>query len=132
MSSPFKILLLDDDEFTHLFFKRITGAFPYIEVRSFQKTEEARAALEKERFDFLIVDFVLPWTDGPEFLSSVKNFTEQGTQIYFLTGAHEKLVKKRVQECGCRYDGIVSKDDLDVWLKEKCKSLDAGVSGGQS
>ncbi len=79
-----KVLLVDDEEdFRQIMTERMTARG--IEVTTASSAQEALAKIEKESFDAVILDFMMPEMDGVQALKNLRA-KQPELQIILLTG----------------------------------------------
>lgn len=122
MGKKYRILLLDDDDFTHMFFERMIADYEQVEAVCCSRPEEAKKALADGEFNMLVTDYYMPGIEGPEFLSSLGGLPDH-TKVFLLTGADPEVVSRSAAKHQCVYNGIVSKNDLKKWLLDVCASV---------
>jgi PAS domain S-box-containing protein len=107
----YRILLIEDDKLDQTAFKRLVEEenLPY-DWSIADSISEAKSTLSSERFDVIIVDFMLG--DGTAFdvMELVKN-----TPIIFITGAGDEEIAVKAQRAGA-YDYLI-KDSEQNYLK---------------
>ena len=81
---PIKILLAEDDNAMRTYLERALTNAGY-EVRSVDRGTNAVPWLEKERFDLLLSDIVMPEMDGIELAQHCAEVSPQ-TKVMFITG----------------------------------------------
>lgn len=96
----YKILLVEDDELDQTAFKRLleTENLPY-ECTVASSVSQARDALNAQRFDIVISDYMLGDGTALDILESVKN-----TPFIFVTGVGDEELAVKVMKAGaCDY-----------------------------
>ncbi|ATB29374.1 sensor histidine kinase [Melittangium boletus] len=94
-----RVLIVDDSPADRLMAVRVLKrAFPGIHLEEVSEEAEWHRALTLERFDAVLVDFMLPWTTGLELLHDAQR-TWPGIPVLMLTGtAKEWQALEAVQE----------------------------------
>ncbi|MDE2112076.1 MAG: response regulator [Alphaproteobacteria bacterium] len=73
MSKPSKVLVVDDDDVVRLSYQRsLQAANCNVEVDAAPNGEAALEALERKRFDVVLLDLRMPGMDGMSVLRSIK------------------------------------------------------------
>ena len=80
----FRILLAEDDESMRVYLARALERVGY-EVVSVDRGTEALPLLEKERFDLLLTDIVMPEMDGIELAQKASTIAPD-MRVMFITG----------------------------------------------
>lgn len=116
-----KVLLVDDDEdFLEIMSERLENRS--IQVTTAASAEEALERIEKELFDAIVLDFMMPEMDGLETLQQIKAKKPE-LQIILLTGY--ATMEKGVEAMKLGAMDVVEKPaDLEV-LSEKIKKAGA-------
>ena len=112
-----RVLLVDDEEeFLEIMAERMRARD--IEVITSSSATEAFDLIEKESFDAVIMDFMMPEIDGIQALKTIKEKKPE-MQIILLTG--HATVQKGVEAIKAgAYDFIEKPADIDA-LSEKIK-----------
>jgi len=112
-----KVLLVDDEEdFLEVMAERMQARG--IDVSTSNSAEEALGRIEKEPFDAVILDFMMPGMDGIETLKAIKEKKPE-LQIILLTG--HATVQKGVEAMKLGAMDFMEKPaDLEI-LTEKIK-----------
>jgi len=112
-----KVLIVDDEEdFLEVMAERMKSRG--MEVSTSTSAEEALVLIEKESFDAVILDFMMPGMDGIETLKAIKA-TKPELQIILLTG--HATVQKGVEAMKLGAMDVMEKPaDLEI-LTEKIK-----------
>ena len=79
-----RILLAEDEEAMRVYLERALTKAGY-EVRSVDRGTEAIPLLEKEKFDLLLSDIVMPEMDGIELAQRCAEISPR-TKVMFITG----------------------------------------------
>jgi len=112
-----KVLIVDDEEdFLEVMAERMKSRG--MEVSTSTSAEEALVLIEKESFDAVILDFMMPGMDGIETLKAIKAAKPE-LQIILLTG--HATVQKGVEAMKLGAMDVMEKPaDLEI-LTEKIK-----------
>jgi len=116
-----RVLLVDDDEdFLDIMSERMAARD--MEVVTATSAEDALEKIEKESFDAIILDFMMPGMDGLETLKEIKSKKPE-LQIILLTGY--ATIEKGVEAIKLGAMDVVEKPaDLEV-LTQKVKKAEA-------
>ena len=91
MSGNPKALVVDDEESIRDFLKLTLEKFLQFEVTVAEDVEQALAALEKEEFDLVISDYVMPGGEGVTVYRWLEERRpERATAFFFITGEEKK------------------------------------------
>ena len=105
----FRILVVDDDESVREMLSFILSSYGDVEVAADGK--EARQKFETVEYDIVMLDYLLPDTDGVELL---KHFSSLNSRAEFIMITHVKDVKVAVQAIKLGAFDYINKDfDLD-------------------
>ena len=95
------ILLVDDENINHILGKRILGA-SYRMISAFSG-DEALAMMEKDIPDLVLMDIMMPVTDGFKVFSLMKEREAvSGVPVVFLTSKEDEKTRDRCLEAGAR------------------------------
>ena len=86
---PAKVLILDDEEMVTQSLRMVVEMETDYQVETFQRPQEALAAVKRENFDIIVSDFYMPDMDGLQFLEQVKALAPDAPRI-LLTGYADK------------------------------------------
>ena len=116
-----KVLLVDDDEdFLEIMSERMVSRG--MEVATATSAEDALKRIEKESFDAIVLDFMMPEMDGLQTLEAIKAKKPE-LQIILLTGY--ATMEKGVEAMKLGAMDVVEKPaDLEL-LSEKIKNAGA-------
>ena len=96
-----KILLVDDENINHILARRILSAD--YQLVSAYAGEEALKCGEEEPFDLVLLDIVMPVTDGFETFRRMRQEPSwQGVPVIFLTAKEDPELKERCLQEGAR------------------------------
>src|SRR6516164_5848557 len=89
------VLLVDDNpDDVNLIRRQLAREFPGIEIDQASAPEQLERALEAGRFNLVITDFQLQWSDGLAVLRAVKSrFPYRPVIMFTATGTQEVAVK---------------------------------------
>ena len=91
---PFKVLIVDDEEWVREVFKDFCGVTNAIEVELADGGAEALRLVEKKQYDVITLDLIMPEMSGLDVLSDLKKISPK-VPIWVITGnSTERLVKE--------------------------------------
>jgi two-component system cell cycle response regulator len=97
---PARILLVEDNEKDALLIGNVFAAEPY-EVEKAQSGEEALERIQREAFDLVLLDVILPGLDGFEVCRQLKSLDQaQDVQVVLITALPDLSNKIRGVELG--------------------------------
>ncbi len=108
-----RILVAEDDEMLNELVCSALSQGGY-EVVSCKDGEQALRAMEKENFDMLISDIMMPHTDGYTLAKTVRQ-TDGNIPILFMTALDDKPAQQRGYAAGAD-DYVVKPFDTDILL----------------
>ncbi len=95
-----RILIVDDDELVLIALRELLKAEKY-DVQTFSRGSEALKILDREDFDLLILDIVMPEMDGFELCKMIREKEKYKEKpILFLTAKNQEEDIKRGLEVG--------------------------------
>jgi DNA-binding response OmpR family regulator len=95
-----RILIVDDDELVLIALRELLRSKNY-DVHTFSRGVEALKKLDREIFDLMILDIVMPEMDGFELCKKIREKeTSQKTPIIFLTAKNQEEDRKRGLDAG--------------------------------
>ena len=116
------LLLVDDDpeiQFLAKFVLEQSGTF---DVTGVETGADAKTMLQEMVFDALLLDVMLPDTNGLDFYEEMKKNLEGKTPpVIFLTAKEEEQVFRRMQQLGAV--GFIQKPFNPSRLAEQVKSM---------
>ncbi|MBQ8041284.1 MAG: response regulator, partial [Lachnospiraceae bacterium] len=109
-----KILVVDDEMINRAIITRIMKDEPRYEIVSSESGSEALALLDQQKFDLIMLDYMMPEMDGLETLRRIREkFT---TPVVLMTSDKTLDTSKEFAKLGC--DDYVTKPFLPMILKE--------------
>lgn len=109
ISQPFKIWIVEDDEWYSEFLKYSISMIPEYEATVFRSGKELLAQLH-ERPDVITLDFNLPDTDGATLLKKIKS-TDSDIQVLMISKQENMNTALELLRSGA-YDYFIKSDDL--------------------
>jgi len=95
-----RVLIVDDDELILIALKELLKPQGY-EVETVARGNEALAKLERESYDLLILDVIMPEMDGFELCRKIRgNDRHKDTPIIFLTAKSREEDRQKGMEVG--------------------------------
>ncbi|NQV54515.1 MAG: response regulator, partial [Rhodospirillales bacterium] len=125
MPDKSKILIVDDEEDICLFLKDYLEAHGY-EASSANDGEQMRQAMERTKFDLVILDLVMPGEDGLTLTRSLREIS--GIAIIILTGKDEEVDRIVGLEMGA--DDYIAKPFSSRELLARVKTVLRRTSDG--
>lgn len=91
---PFKVLIVDDEEWVREVFKDFCGVTKAIEVELANGGEEALKLATQNRYDIITLDLIMPEMSGLDVLADIKKVSPR-VPVWVITGnSTERLVKE--------------------------------------
>lgn len=113
-----KILLIEDDEFIRDIYKRTLDS-EGIATDAFEKGSEGLAALHKQNYDLILLDIMLPDTNGLEILKIIKaDGSKKDIPVVFLSNLGQESVIEEGHRLGAKGYLIKSTLNPDQVVKE--------------
>jgi two-component system, NtrC family, response regulator AtoC len=109
INQPFKIWIVEDDEWYSEFLKYSISMIPEYEASVFRSGKELLAQLH-ERPDVITLDFNLPDTDGATLLKKIKS-TDSDIQVLMISKQENMNTALELLRSGA-YDYFIKSDDL--------------------
>jgi DNA-binding NtrC family response regulator len=109
IAQPFKIWIVEDDEWYSEFLKYSISMIPEYEATVFHSGKELLAQLH-ERPDVITLDFNLPDTDGATLLKKIKS-TDSDIQVLMISKQENMNTALELLRSGA-YDYFIKSDDL--------------------
>lgn len=106
-----KVLLIEDDEFLRDIYKRTLDG-EGIMTDAYDKGASGLAALHKQNYDLILLDIMLPDTNGLEILKTIKNDgAKKDIPVVFLTNLGQESVIEEGRKLGAK--GYLIKSTLN-------------------
>jgi putative two-component system response regulator len=110
MEDSFRILLLEDDRFTHKAIERALSEKKY-KCIAVETLNEALDKVKKEPFDLIISDVSLPDGTGLEFLDAVQSYLYDIPFVIITASDNKQLIQQAIQKGA--YDFLTKPFNLD-------------------
>lgn len=130
------VFVVDDEEMVALALQSFLHLDTPYEVRTFTRPLDAIAALEEDRPEAIIADFMMPELDGISFLRRCREIHPFGTRILLTGYADKENAIRAINEAGLYYylEKPWSNDQLKLILRNAVErsalfnELDARIS----
>lgn len=100
MDSAKKILLIEDDQYINEIYSRQITQAGY-QLTSVMKGDAANKEIQNQRFDLILLDVMLPDTNGIELLKTIKSSDQnQQTSVVLLTNLAQEEVIQQAKNLG--------------------------------
>ena len=109
-----KILVVDDEEMNHKMLSHIMKDEPRYEIVAVKSGHDALKALNRERFDLILLDVMMPEMDGLETLRHIRKI--YNTPVVLMSGNKTLEAAADFAELGC--NDYISKPFLPLLIKE--------------
>ena len=122
-----RAFIVDDEAKAIKNLSALLGYFPFVElVGSSQHAAEARALLERQQIDLLLLDIQMPAETGFELLGSIQ---ERNFEVIFVTAYHEYALQAFKVNAIDYLTKPIDIDDLENALDKVRKRKKEGVGG---
>ncbi len=109
-----KILVIDDEESNHNIIREIMSDEPMYEITCVNSGREAMKILEKQAFDLILLDVILPDMDGLEAIKEIRK--NDNTPVVLMTADKTLDTSTEFADYGC--DDYITKPFLPLLIKE--------------
>ena len=109
-----RILTVDDELMNRAIIARIMKDEPRYEIVSVDSGEEALLLLDQQKFDLILLDYMMPEMDGLETLKRIRQ--KYKTPVVLMTSDKTLDTSKEFAKLGC--DDYITKPILPLMLKE--------------
>ena len=99
---PLKVLIVDDEKNIRDIFRDFCRATPLFDVKTAQDGQEAIDMVEKEDFDIVTLDLIMPEVSGLEAIDSIKRLKPRLPVVIVTGNATDNLIRQAGQRGGCR------------------------------
>jgi two-component system, cell cycle response regulator len=96
-----KILIVDDQKVNILLLEQVLGGAGYVSVASTMNPDEVCQLHRKNRYDLILLDLVMPGTDGFQVMEGLKEVEAEGYLPVLAVTAHPAH-KLRALQCGAK------------------------------
>jgi DNA-binding response OmpR family regulator len=113
-----KVLLIEDDEFLRDIYKRTLDA-EGIQTDAFEKGNDGLAALHNQNYDLILLDIMLPDTNGLDILKLIKSDgSKKDIPVVFLSNLGQESVIEEGHRLGAKGYLIKSTLNPDQMVRE--------------
>ncbi len=109
-----KLLVVDDEPMNHKILKHIMSDEPRYEITAVSGGQEALKELNKQQYDLILLDVMMPEMDGLETLRHIRKIYR--TPVVLMTANKTLDTSADFAELGC--DDYITKPFLPILLKE--------------
>lgn len=120
---PSKILIVDDQNFIRMILKKILEPAGY-ELIEAEDGSEGISRYKEHRPDIVLLDIVMPDTDGIECLKQIMEF-DANAKVVMCSSVSQMAIEKKTTQLGA-YDFIVKPFESDRVMEAVSKSLSGG------
>jgi len=118
-----KILIIDDIEANLKVLRLLLNRVDSYDIDSFTKPQEAVEQIKKQKYNYILTDYMMPYVTGEKIVEEVRNSTiNKYTKIAIKSANAEDIV---ITSLILRYDNItvipkpINKEMLNSFLKEE-------------
>ncbi|WP_150275859.1 response regulator transcription factor [Paenibacillus tepidiphilus] len=98
-----KILVVDDEDILRMLIEDTLEELEDVQIHTAEHGKEALEKLAADRFDLVILDYMMPEMTGVEVLGQLDEALKAATPIMMLTAKAQDTDRIRAQEAGARY-----------------------------
>ncbi|WP_151734583.1 response regulator transcription factor [Paenibacillus tengchongensis] len=98
-----KILIVDDEEILRMLIEDTLEDLEDVQIHTAEHGREALDKLAADRFDLVILDYMMPEMTGIEVLANLEESLKAATPILMLTAKAQDTDRIKAQEAGVRY-----------------------------
>ncbi len=109
-----RVLTVDDEEMNNHRIAFIMKDEPRYELVGATSGKEALELLEKQKFDLILLDVMMPEMDGLETLRKIRE--KYQTPVVLMTG--DKTLEESAELAGLKYEDYITKPVLPLMIKE--------------
>lgn len=99
LDQPVSVLCIDDQDNDFTLLQQTIGDQPELKLSRAKQMGEALASIEKNRFDLIFLEYILPDGNGLEFLEAI-NSKGVNTPVVVITGHGDELIASRMIQAG--------------------------------
>ncbi|WNS44602.1 response regulator [Paenibacillus sp. MMS20-IR301] len=98
-----KILIVDDEDVLRMLIEDTLEDLEEVEIHTAENGVEALSRLASDRYDLVILDYMMPEMTGIEVLGELDEQIKIATPIMMLTAKAQDMDRNRAREAGARY-----------------------------
>ncbi|UQZ32311.1 response regulator [Paenibacillus sp. PK3_47] len=98
-----KVLVVDDEEVLRMLIEDTLEDLEDVEIHKAENGAEGLAKLSDDRYDLVILDYMMPEMTGVEVLGALDEQVKSSTPILMLTAKAQDADRNRAKEAGARY-----------------------------
>lgn len=98
-----KILIVDDEDVLRMLIEDTLEDLENVEINTAENGVEALVRLGSDRYDLVILDYMMPEMTGIEVLGELDEELKKSTPIMMLTAKAQEMDRTRAREAGARY-----------------------------
>ncbi|AIQ42294.1 response regulator [Paenibacillus sp. FSL R7-0297] len=98
-----KILIVDDEDVLRMLIEDTLEDLEDVEIHTAENGVEALTRLTSDRYDLVILDYMMPEMTGIEVLGELNEELKNKTPIMMLTAKAQEMDRNRAREAGARY-----------------------------
>ncbi|AIQ59428.1 response regulator [Paenibacillus borealis] len=98
-----KILIVDDEDVLRMLIEDTLEDLEDVEIRTAENGAEALTRLSSDRYDLVILDYMMPEMTGIEVLGELDEELKSTTPIMMLTAKAQEMDRNRAREAGARF-----------------------------
>ena len=118
----YKIMLVEDEVFIRELYEMVLEKEGY-EVEAFADGNEAVAALEKNAYDLVLLDIMLPGKDGIQILTDLRAMpSHKDTKVMMLTNLGNEHVVEKTNTLGIS-GYVVKADNTPFQIVDRVKAV---------
>lgn len=98
-----KVLVVDDEDVLRMLIEDTLEDLENVEIHTAENGAEGLARLSDDRYDLVILDYMMPGMTGVEVLGELDEEMKSKTPILMLTAKAQDTDRNRAKEAGARY-----------------------------
>lgn len=96
-------MIVDDEDVLRMLIEDTLEELEDVEIHTAENGVEALTRLAADRYDLVILDYMMPEMTGIEVLGELDAELKQRTPIMMLTAKAQEMDRNRAREAGARY-----------------------------
>ncbi len=116
-----KILIVEDERILTEMYKEVLASEGF-KVETAQSTEEALEILQREDFDLILLDILLPRKDGLELIEELKKMRDKIPKILAFSNFDSPKAKERAHQLGIK-EYLLKTDYTPLSLVKKIREV---------